>query len=579
MQQEETIQALIQSQTFQYCDIEFDGKVPYWTERRPLEKGRVVIVNTSGALTPPGFNVRTRIYDYGGKAFTVHKGILYFINYADQRIYLQKGQTVEPYTEKGPLYGDLSMTPYGLIAVGFLKRPFLALVTPSSYQILTEGHDFYASPTLSPDGTKLAWLSWDYPSMPWDETSLYQADFTAEGLQNSELVASGASHFQPSWSPDGKLHYISDKSGFGNIYCENRALYPLDAEFGLPQWALGLSTYAFLEDKILCSYFDKKQHILALLDQEHNSLTPLKTNGTYFTQIRASHGVAAYIKGSEARSPQIHIMTSLPNEELSPLSQGPEFLSFPSQEGRTVYGFYYAPKTTSDELPPLIVKIHGGPTGQTTSTFNPLFQFWTDAGFAVLDINYGGSTGYGTAYRKSLYGKWGIVDVQDAEAGALYLIEKGLVDPSKIVISGSSAGGYTALAAAATSTVFAAAASYYGISDLISLTLESGYFEAHYQDHLLGPYPEKEALYKERSPLFNADKITIPVIFFHGKEDPLVRVDQAERLYNSLQKRAIPSQLHIYEGEQHGFRKKETLIDTLQQELNFYSKLFFAIVK
>ena len=575
-----------------FGSIHIDEDQIYWDEMRPSEQGRSVIVSEKGTLTPPGYSVRTRVYEYGGKAFTVRKGTLYFVNDRDQRIYIQKGDLVTPLTDPGVRFGDLQWSALGLIAIGEKgQENFIALIdfNTGNYKTLASGHDFYNGLALSSDEKKLAWISWDLPDMPWDGNELWVADLEKGSLKNERKLAGGPqeSIFQPQWSPKGILYYVSDKSGWWNLYSqEGKNLLPKEAEFGLPQWILGMSTYGFVGEQILCTYFESGQWKLTLLNPQKSLDLP----ATLFRQIRTGNTCAAFLQGSPLESTAVvRLDLKTRRETLLAANEKPaidsayfsraEPISYPSKGGRIAHAFYYPP-TNKDyvgpkgTLPPLIVEIHGGPTAQVTGDFSLHTQYWTSRGFAVLDVNYGGSTGYGRVYREQLNGMWGIVDVEDCEYGAKYLVEKGLVDPKKLAITGGSAGGYTTLAALTFGKTFTVGASYYGVSDLAALAKETHKFESRYLDNLVGPYPERSDLYTARSPITFPEKITSPVIFFQGDEDKIVPLDQAEMMYEALKKRGIETKLIVYKGEQHGFRKAENIQNSLEEELAFYLKSF-----
>ncbi|HEY2811048.1 MAG TPA: S9 family peptidase [Rhabdochlamydiaceae bacterium] len=603
---ESPIQAdLIAQSVKNFGAVEIDNGVVYWEEMRPQEAGRTVIVSEEGDKTPEGFSASNSVHEYGGKSFTVHNGVIYFVNDKDQRIYVQKGDAVFPLTQNGMRFAEPVYSNQGLIAVAEKENEgkvenALVLVDLETGEIrpLATGEDFYASACLRFDGRKIAWLSWNLPSMPWDGTRLWVADFIDGELKNTLCVAGGDSEsiFQPQWSPLGELYFISDKNGFWNLYrLKNHKINPLgskEADFGLAQWVFGLSTYSFAEDKILCTYYQNGVSTLALLDPQTLEYSPLPLTGTHFAQIRSMNGIAAFIKGSPLSSPEV-VKLDLQTRVETPLASNKKLdidpayisvaepISFPSAHGRTAYGFYYPPQNKqytgpSGTLPPLIVKIHGGPTSHATSTFNLRTQFWTSRGFAVLDVNYGGSTGYGREYRNLLNGNWGVVDVEDCEYGARYLVKKGCVDPKKLAITGGSAGGYTTLAALTFGSVFSVGASYYGVSDPALLAKKTHKFESRYLDRLIGPYPERSDLYQERSPMGNVEKLKRPVIFFQGMLDKVVPPDQAEILFEALKERHVPTQLVTYPNEKHGFKKAETIVDSLTRELAFYLGVFYG---
>lgn len=594
--------------------IVLDEKDIYWNEMRPSEGGRSVIVKVDESgkkddVTPQGYSVRTRVHEYGGGAFTVAKGTVYFINDKDQRIYTQKiGTTPHPLTKAGSLFSDLKMTSKGLVSVCEIHQEngqvdnFLALVNPTTGEVktLASGYDFYSSPAISNDEKKLAWLSWNHPNMPWDGNELWVADFKDGSLENPQCVAGGPAEsiFEPQWSPHDILYFVSDKTGWWNLYRlgENGAenIYPLEAEFGTPQWIFGMSTWAFANNHILCNYFQNGLSHLVLIDPDTKETKELDLKGSDYSQLRANHEMAVFIQGSPTSSRAI---VKLDLKTLSSTILGksdkidiPESffsiaqpIAFPSAEGRISYGYYYPPKSKDfkgpiGDLPPLIVKSHGGPTAAVSGVFSLGIQYWTSRGFAVLDVNYGGSSGYGRAYRELLKKNWGIVDVQDCEYGAKYLVEKGLVNPKKLAITGGSAGGYTTLAALTFGKTFTVGASYYGVSDLAALAKETHKFESHYLDGLVGPYPSREDLYKERSPIEFVNHLCCPVIFFQGLEDKVVPPNQAEMMYQALQKKGIPSKLVLYPDEQHGFRKAENIKDSLEKELEFYLWVFYYYI-
>lgn len=571
-----------------FGNIVIDGDDIYWDELRPAEGGRTIIVRRSpdGKIidtTPLNHSVRTRVHEYGGGAFTVHRGEVFWVGDKDQRIYRERA----PLTDAGVRFADFTVSGEFLIAVGEKGHDnFLAAIElrTGKYEKIAAGHDFYASPVLSPDGKKLAFLTWDHPNMPWDGTELWLADYAQGKLSNLKVIAGGKSEsiFQPQWSPEGVLHFVSDRTGWWNLYRENKPICPLDAEFGLPQWVFGMSTYAFFESKIVAAYHQNGNWTLATIPP----LTALNFPGSYFSQIRTGKGFAVFITGSATEGKSIvrldlktlktEVLACNPKPHIDPLYfSTPTFISYPSAKGRTAHGFFYPPVNKDYQgekgtLPPLIVMIHGGPTAFANNTFDLKMQYWTSRGFAVLDVDYGGSMGYGRSYRELLNGNWGIVDVEDCEHGAQYLIHQGKVDPKKIAITGGSAGGYTTLAALTFGKTFTVGASYYGVSDLSALALETHKFEARYLDGLVAPYPKGKAIYQARSPLFAADKLHCPVIFFQGREDKVVPLNQAEKMHQALKDRGILTELILYEGEQHGFRKAENIRDSLEKELKFY---------
>lgn len=597
--------------------VKLDGEAVYWTELRPQEKGRTAIARCTpdGTITdalPGEFNARSRVHEYGSGAFTVADGTIYFSHDGDRRIYRQTlNEAPVAISPEGPhRYADFMVDRQRqrLICICEThhpnqKEPENSLVSlpfegGSELQTLQAGCDFYASPCLSPDGSHLAWLSWNHPNLPWDGTELWVAAVDADGsLGEVTKVAGGVeeSIFQPSWSPDGVLHFVSDRTGWWNLYRwqqgEVKALCPMEAEFGLPQWVFGMSTYGFeTADHILCTYTQQGLWYLARLDATSGKLTPIDIPYTAISSLQVNASGAAFIGSSPTQSSTLVRLTLATNTctELRRSNQIevdshylsiPEPIEFPTENGQTAYGFFYPPTNRDHaapeaELPPLLVKSHGGPTAATSSALSFKIQYWTSRGVAVLDVNYGGSTGYGRAYCQRLKDKWGIVDVDDCTNGARYLAEQGRVDGNRLAIAGSSAGGYTTLAALTFRDTFKAGASYYGISDLEALARDTHKFESRYLDGLIGPYPERKDLYEARSPLHFTERLSCPIIFFQGAEDKVVPPNQAEAMVNQLRQKGLPVAYVLFEGEQHGFRRSETIKRALEGELYFYSRVF-----
>ncbi len=445
-------------------------------------------------------------------------------------------------------------------------------------------------------------LTWNHPNMPWDRTELFVAEVKSDGsLGQVTHVADGPTEsvFQPQWSPDGILHFISDRTGWWNLYRwkdgQVTPLCPRDAEFGRPQWVFGMSTYAFVSPtQIVCSYGRNGTWRLAHLDTDSRTLTDITTPYTEISDVRATAQQVVFVGGS-ATEPASIVRLDLKNRQLSTLRCSstlaveseylavPQAIEFPTENGLKAHGLFYPPRNRdftapSDERPPLLVKSHGGPTAAATTTFNASIQYWTSRGIAVLDVNYGGSSGYGRAYRDRLKGQWGVVDVDDCVNGARDLVERGLVDGKRLAITGGSAGGYTTLCALTFRDVFKAGASHYGIGDLEALAHDTHKFESRYEESLVGPYPEKRDLYRARSPIHFTDRLSCPVIFFQGLEDKIVPPNQAEMMVAALKAKGLPVAYVPFAGEQHGFRRAENIKRALDAELYFYSRVFgFAL--
>jgi dipeptidyl aminopeptidase/acylaminoacyl peptidase len=599
------------------AQIALDGKDIYWVETRPTENGRTVIVRGSPDgtvvdVTPPMFNARTRVHEYGGGAFTVEDGTVYFSNFVDQRLYRQDpGGMPQPITPEADLrYADgvIDRRRRRIICVcedhskgGHEATNSLVgirLDGVGSCQTLVSGNDFYASPRINPDGSRLAWLTWNHPNMPWDSSELWVGDITGAGSVNHEQrIAGGANESicQPKWAPDGTLYFISDRTGWWNLYRWKggrvEILCRMEAEFGVPHWSFGTSTYGFESaGSIICTYIRDGSSYLASLDTSTRQIRTIDIPYTSITFLQAMPGGAVFIAGSPSEATAV-VRLSLATGKMEVLRRStevtidpgylsiPRTIDFPTENGLTAHAFFYAPKNrdfvaTQGERPPLLVISHGGPTGATSSEFNLMIQYWTSRGFAVADVNYGGSSGYGRAYRQRLDGQWGIVDVDDCVNCAQYLIKRGDVDADRVAIRGGSAGGYTTLAALTFRKLFKAGASYYGVSDLEALEKDTHKFESRYSDRLIGPYPARRDLYRERSPINFVERLSCPVIFFQGNEDKVVPPNQAEKMVDALRQKGMPVAYLLFEGEQHGFRRAQNIKRALDAELYFYSKIF-----
>jgi len=613
---------LIVSDAVRLSDVALDGPDIYWVEMRPSEGGRCVIVRCppdrqTVDITPSGFNVRTRVHEYGGRSFAVDNATVYFSNYSDQKIYRQTPHA-EPQaitSDTGLRFADIIVDRrrHSLICVcedhsGQQAEPENKLIRldaaaagdPAGNRIrpLVSGSDFYASPSLSPDGSQLAWLAWNHPNMPWDGAELWCGRLGDDGaITKMEKVAGGTdeSIFQPQWSPDGTLYFVSDRTGWWNIYRwvedQIQPVLSMAAEFGMPQWLFGMSTYAFeSEQRLICAFTQKGSWQLAEVDLATDEYKLVETPYTDIAYVRAARNLAAFVGGAASQpssivrfdltdqAPEILRRSSRIDIDAGFISR-PQPLEFPTAQAQTAHAFFYAPcnknfQGPAADRPPLIVISHGGPTAAAAQSLNLAIQYWTSRGLAVLDVNYGGSTGYGRPYRMRLNGRWGIVDTEDCVNGAKYAVEKFGVDQQRLIIRGSSAGGYTTLCALVFHETFRAGASYYGVSDLEALAQETHKFEARYLDQLIGPYPERKDLYASRSPIHHAARLACPVIFFQGLEDEVVPPGQAEMMVAVLRAKKLPVAYITFAKEQHGFRIAENIKRALDAELYFYSRIF-----
>lgn len=591
-----------------YSDLKHDNGHLYWTEMRPTEGGRQVIVrrNPGGSideLIDPPSNARTRVHEYGGGSVVVGGGRLAFSEFSDQRLYEVNGSAVTPLTPEpehpGALrYADGRFLPDGSIVS--VRESHLADTEPvneivrakpdGEVVVIATGRDFYAAPRPSPDGTKLAWLEWDHPNMPWDGTELKVADLNGK---DASPVAGGTeeSIFQPEWRPDGSLLFISDRRGWWNLYrYRDEAVSPvveMDADIGEPAWVFGRTSFGFLsDDRIIIGYWQGGIHRLAVVLPD-GDLIPLPDDLASHEGLITDGASTAWFIGTGASTPATVIELDVEtgertvvraNESPVPPDYVPEprVITFPTAGGAVAHGVYYPPTNPSfeghrDELPPLIVQVHGGPTSHIFPRLAPNFLFWTTRGFAVVDVNYRGSTGYGREYRNELKDNWGICDVEDCAAAARYLADEGLVDEHRLIITGGSAGGFTTLAALTFDDVFGAGASYFGIADIALLNAHTHKFESRYLDGLVGTDPEE---IRRRSPLFSCDRISVPVVLFQGLDDKVVPPEQAEVIADALADAGIPHAHITYEGEDHGFRKADTIIHSLETELGFYGEVF-----
>lgn len=588
-----------------------DGPGVWWAESRPEENGRVAIMHhendSTTEVTPPEANVRTLMHEYGGGAWWAEGSVLWFVDYADQRLRelqfddaatpLTRLLTAEPSQPRALRFADMRPTRDGHWLVSVCERHAVSSEEPQNLLIgtardgslrqvdLAEGADFYGSVCLSPDGTQVAWVQWDHPNMPWDTTTLMCAQLhssaTDISMSDVRVMAGGKNEaiVQPLFAPDNRLHYLSDRSDTWQLYTvgTDEPVLRVNGEIGYPPWVHGLARYGFdTKGQVHAAYFSKG---IDYLDEY-----PL---GSAFGSVRLSEDRLAFTSASWTSETSVHHDGKVVRRARTlPLSDAclpaPEVLSFPTGAAGSdeiAHALYFAPanpdfSAPDGEKPPLIVLAHGGPTSAARSQLSLAQRFWTSRGFAVVDVNYRGSSGYGRRYRKKLDGQWGIADVQDCVAVAQFLVKRGDVDASRLIIRGGSAGGFTVLSALALHDTFTAGASLYGVADLEALANDTHKFESRYLDSLIGRWPEDAAVYAERSPINHLAGFSSPMIVLQGSDDAIVPPNQSRMIVDALDKRGVPVAYLEFEGEQHGFRKAETIIKATLSELAFYGRVF-----
>ncbi len=599
------------------------GGEVFWLEARPAEGGRQLGCSrpvsgrgAAGERSPAEINVRSRVHEYGGGDYLARSGELFYVDFATQRLFRHGHGPLSPLGDAStpnPRYADLDLSPDGRWLLAVEERPcadpgrepsnrivaFRLDEGTRGPRVVAEGHDFYSFPRFSPDGRKVCFTSWEHPDMPWDRTVLHLLPWSDGGPAGSARQVAGEgreSIFQPGFSPAGVLTFISDRSGWWNLYqlrdAGVAALCPMPAEFGAAQWVFGMSRYAFeSEGSMLCIHGSERGERMARLALESGQLDDLDLPYLALGGLHVENGIACFWAGSGSRATAIatrsladgrtleHATAAGSDPVAEPLISVPEAVSFPSRDGRRAHAYFYRPTSPSaegpaGERPPLLVKSHGGPTSCASPALDLRIQFWTSRGFAVVDVDYGGSSGHGRAYRELLHEAWGVVDVEDCTEAALWLARDGRVDPNRLAISGGSAGGYTTLCALTFEDVFHVGASHYGIGDLEALLRDTHKFEARYLDGLIGPYPQARARYVERSPIHHTDRLSCPVIFFQGLEDRVVPPNQAEAMVEALARKGIAHAYVPFEGEQHGFRRAENIATALDGELYFYGQVF-----
>jgi dipeptidyl aminopeptidase/acylaminoacyl peptidase len=596
-------------------DVQMDEAGVYWVEGRPTEDGRCAVVHhregSSHDLVGAPFSARTTVHEYGGGALRVAGGSVYFANQSDQRIYRMEVDSGPP----SPLTADTGDVRFADMALDAPRNRLISVVEDhraatvrndlqaidletGALRPLVFGNDFYACPRISPDGSRLAWITWNQPNMPWDGTELWLGALAADGsVSDARCVAGGRDDaiFQPHWSPSGVLHFCSDRSGFWNLHRLDgervTAVAPMEADCGEPLWVFGLSTFAFCGgDRIALIAAHEGTWRMHILDERSGAvLTDVDLPFTSMRQLVSAGDVVAMVAGGprhgksvvtvDTRSGAFAVLRASSEQTVdeSTLSVA-QPITFTGARGDTAHAFFYAPRNDSaqgppGELPPLLVRAHGGPTSATDTALNAAVQYWTSRGFAFVDVNYGGSAGYGRAYRRRLNGQEGVVDVEDCIAAARHLATEGFVDGSRTMITGGSAGGYIVLCAMTFHDAFAAGADQYGICDWETMIRETHKFEARYFDSMIGPYPEQRDRYYARSPIHFIDRVRQPIIIFQGLEDRIVPPNQSATMYEALRSRGVPCAYIAFEGEQHGFRRQANIARALEAELLFYCQV------
>jgi len=600
------------SKNIELSEVLVTNRSVYWVETRPEQHGRRTIVaheESNADVTSTDFDVGTRVHEYGGGSYAVYEGQVFFSNFDNMRIYKQQNSSgAEPVTSNTPRYRYADLTvdrlrnaivcvreEHGADRIDVVNTiASVSLTRQGEGRVIETGNDFYVSPRLSPNGTSLAWITWNFPNMQWDGSELWKAELAEDGtIERKVKVAGGPqeSVSQPEWGPDGSLYFISDVTGWWNIYrqCDGRveSMHAAKAEFGEPQWHLGISTYALGSRDLICAYIRDGSYKLAIINLENRKFEDVTLPFRAISNVRASGETAAFCASSPSRPTSI-VKLDMATREWEVLRESndarlneayfsiPREIEFPTRHRRKAYAFYYPPRNPDfrgrkGEKPPLVVKAHGGPTHAAAPTFDLQIQFFTSRGFAVLDVNYGGSTGYGREYRGRLNGTWGMIDVEDCANGAKHLCSRNLADRKKLFIRGGSAGGYTTLASLAFIKLYRAGACYYGISDLEAWAKDTHKFESRYLDMMIGPYPAQRKLYLKRSPARSARKISAPLILFQGLDDKVVPPSQSELIVKRIRKKFLAHYI-TFDGEGHGFHVAEHIRAALESEFAVYIK-------
>ncbi len=616
---------LLASRGKRFGQMQLDNGALYWLEVRASEQGRGVIVKSSNGkleeVLPKDISVRSRVHEYGGGDFIVRDDVIYFSNAKDDRIYKFKDGSLKALTpiceSINDRFADFDLHPNGQCLVAVRERhtednqvinDLVSIAVSSENQqqvtLLHTGYDFYSYPRFEPNGERLCWTCWEQPDMPWDSTELWVADWQNNKIAAAHIVTggNGDSIFQPSWDQNGNLHYVSNTSGWANLYVHINgvlnALTPIDRDFAMPQWIFAQGSYVIQKNNnnagdIYALYFENGEQNLCHIDENTGHIEPvdlpfshfegqLLVDDHYLYFCAASPTVELAMYRYHLQSKKLDKLTQLANfvlpEKQISVAEGIHFNS----NDKHCHAFFYKPVNSEfdapkNTLPPLIVISHGGPTGATNNALSAEIQFWTNRGFAVVDVNYSGSTGFGKKYQQRLNGNWGIYDVEDCIAATEFLVAENKVDKNKLLIRGGSAGGYTTLCALTFHDIFTAGMSRYGVSDLEALANECHKFEGRYTDNMVGPLPQSLDIYKQRSPIYHTDKLSCPILLLQGSDDKVVPPNQSQMLADALDEKRIPHAYLLFEGEGHGFRQAETIIKAFNTELYFYQKILGII--
>ena len=572
-----------------FAELQLGANGLFWNEYRPEDAACRIWHWRDGVakcLTPTGFSVRSRVYEYGGGAFCLTPDGVVFVNEADQQLYRQTlDGSPEALTSGECRYGDVNFADGQILAVeenGDQHRLVAIDLADGTRRMLAEGADFYAAPVISPDGARLAWIEWSRPHQPWTSTRLMVAERSGQSFSAPRCVAGDAieeSIQQPRFDAKGQLYCLTDRAGFWQPYVESvhgfEPLPSVQADHAPAPWQMGGCTWLPLADGYLASWSESGFGRLALngddLTGDYSRFRHLALDERFIYCIAASPISPSAVIAIDRASHEVTVLAGgvapLAAERIS----RPQTLRYPSGSGEA-HGFFY-PAMSGETKPPLVVFIHGGPTSACYPMLDPRIQYWTQRGFAVADLNYRGSSGYGREYRQALQLSWGDVDVEDACAVVDYLARQGLIDGERAFIRGGSAGGYTTLCALAFHQVFRAGASLYGVSDPVALARATHKFEGDYLDWLIGD-PEQDAeRYAARTPLLHASNIRVPVIFFQGELDAVVVPQQTRDMVTALEQNGIPVEAHYYADERHGFRRAVNQAHALEREWAFYRRV------